>query len=86
MSVKEIRRGAACPGNVVPMCIIRGECAGFRAKTVETSGHLPITLQHPTKPGNVTVPNHAHVIIKIKTLESILEQAGLTADELRLLL
>ena len=45
-----------------------------------------VTLQHPTKLGSVTVPKHASVIIKIKTLESILEQAGLTADDLRALL
>jgi len=39
--VEEARWGAAFPGNVVPMCMIRGKCAGFRAKTVDISGHLP---------------------------------------------
>jgi len=29
------------PGNFVPMFMIRGRCACFRAKTVEISGHLP---------------------------------------------
>jgi hypothetical protein len=29
------------PGNFVPMFMIRGKCACFRAKTVEISGHLP---------------------------------------------
>src|SRR5690349_5262918 len=29
------------PGNFVPICRIGGKCAGFRAKTVEVSGHLP---------------------------------------------
>ena len=41
-----------------------------------------IILQHSTKVGRVIVPRHAHVIIKLKTLESILEQAQLTAAEL----
>ena len=45
-----------------------------------------VTLKHPTKPESVTVPKHANVIIKPKTLSSILEQAGLTAHELRELL
>jgi predicted RNA binding protein YcfA (HicA-like mRNA interferase family) len=45
-----------------------------------------VTLKHPTKPGIVTVPKHAKVILKPKTLSSILEQAGLTANELRELL
>ncbi len=45
-----------------------------------------VTLQHSSKQGSVTVPKHANVIIKIKTLVSIMEQAGLTADELRRLL
>ncbi len=41
-----------------------------------------VTLQHPTKSGHVTVPKHAHVIIKLKTLASILEQAELTVSDL----
>ncbi len=45
-----------------------------------------VTLKHPKKAGHVTVPKHASVILKPKTLESILEQAGLTADNLRELL
>ena len=45
-----------------------------------------VTLKHPTKPGHVTVPKHSHVIIKPKTLETILKQAGLTTDQLRELL
>ena len=45
-----------------------------------------VTLKHPIKPGTVTVPRHAHVTIKLKTLTSILEQAGLTVNELRDLL
>ena len=45
-----------------------------------------VTLKHPSKPGSVTVPKHANVIIKPKTFSSILEQAGLSTDELRELL
>jgi predicted RNA binding protein YcfA (HicA-like mRNA interferase family) len=43
-------------------------------------------LKHPTKPGIVTVAKHASVIIKPKTLETILKQARLTEEELRNLL
>jgi hypothetical protein len=39
--VEEARWGAVCPGTFTPMCMIRGKCACFRAKTVEISGHLP---------------------------------------------
>ncbi|HJT55659.1 MAG TPA: type II toxin-antitoxin system HicA family toxin [Ktedonobacteraceae bacterium] len=42
-----------------------------------------ITLRHPTKPGFVTVPRHASVTLKLKTLATILDQAGLTVDDLR---
>ena len=45
-----------------------------------------VTLKHPAKSGSVTVPKHASIVIKPKTLEAILEQAGLTSDELRELL
>ena len=41
-----------------------------------------ITLKHPTKRGIVIVPRHANVTIKLKTLATILEQAGLTVDGL----
>ena len=50
----------------------------------QTGSHL--YLKHPTKPGLVTVARHAGVIIKPKTLASILDQAGLSADQLRGLL
>jgi predicted RNA binding protein YcfA (HicA-like mRNA interferase family) len=45
-----------------------------------------VHLKHPSKPGRVTVPVHAGVIIKPKTLATVLGQAGLTIDELRQLL
>jgi predicted RNA binding protein YcfA (HicA-like mRNA interferase family) len=42
---------------------------------------------HPDKPRRrVQVPRHAGVILKPKTLRSILNQAGLTLDEFRRLL
>jgi predicted RNA binding protein YcfA (HicA-like mRNA interferase family) len=50
----------------------------------QSGSHVHLT--HPTKPGRVTVPRHAGVTIKPKTLATILEQAGLTVDELRGLL
>jgi predicted RNA binding protein YcfA (HicA-like mRNA interferase family) len=43
-------------------------------------------LRHPSRPGTVVVAVHAGRIIKPKTLQSILEQAGLSADDLRKLL
>ncbi|MBI2864094.1 MAG: type II toxin-antitoxin system HicA family toxin [Chloroflexi bacterium] len=43
-------------------------------------------LRHPTRSGTVVVPFHAGKIIKPKTLQNILQQAGLTVDELRNLL
>ncbi len=50
----------------------------------QTGSHL--FLRHPTGSGTVVVPMHARVVIKPKTLQSILDQAGLSADELRELL
>ncbi|MGH2352236.1 MAG: type II toxin-antitoxin system HicA family toxin [Chloroflexota bacterium] len=45
-----------------------------------------VQLKHPTKPGRLTVANHAGVILKPKTLARALDQAGLTVDDLRALL
>jgi predicted RNA binding protein YcfA (HicA-like mRNA interferase family) len=54
-------------------------------RTVRQRGsHLQMV--HPVKPGYVTVPGHSARILKLKTLDSILEQAGLNTDELRRLL
>lgn len=41
---------------------------------------------HPTKPGLVTLAQHAGRIIKPGTLHQILEQAGLTVEQFRTLL
>jgi predicted RNA binding protein YcfA (HicA-like mRNA interferase family) len=45
-----------------------------------------VILKHPTKSGYVIVPIHARVIMKLKTLQTILSQAGLTSEDLRALL
>jgi predicted RNA binding protein YcfA (HicA-like mRNA interferase family) len=42
-----------------------------------------VQLKHATKGGRVTVPRHAGVVLKAKTLSAILDQAGLTVDSLR---
>ncbi|MDP2936156.1 MAG: type II toxin-antitoxin system HicA family toxin [Dehalococcoidia bacterium] len=47
----------------------------------QTGSHL--FLRHPSRPGTVVVPVHARKIIKPKVLQSILDQAGLGADELK---
>jgi predicted RNA binding protein YcfA (HicA-like mRNA interferase family) len=46
-----------------------------------------VRLRHPDKPGrHVTIARHAGKIVKLKTLKSILNQAGLTVDEFRRML
>ncbi len=39
------------------------------------------TFSHPTKPGHVQVSRHMTEVLKPKTLRSILQQAGLTAEQ-----
>ena len=51
---------------------------------VRHKGHAQ--LKHPTKPGRVTIPTHPGVILNPKTPATILEQAGLSVDDLRRLL
>jgi predicted RNA binding protein YcfA (HicA-like mRNA interferase family) len=41
-----------------------------------------IILHHADRPGRVTIPVHAGVTLKPKTLLSILDQAGVSVDEL----
>ena len=45
-----------------------------------------VILKHPTKQGRVTVPMHSTEIVRLKTLDSILEQAELTIEDLNGLL
>lgn len=41
-----------------------------------------VRLAHPTHPMKVTVSIHARQVVKPGTLRSVLEQAGLTVEEL----
>jgi len=45
-----------------------------------------VHLTHPEKPGRVTVPRHSAATLHPKVLTSVLDQAGITVDELRKLL
>jgi predicted RNA binding protein YcfA (HicA-like mRNA interferase family) len=45
-----------------------------------------VVLKHAARPGRLVVPHHRGAILKLKTLESILDEAGLSAEELRSLL
>jgi predicted RNA binding protein YcfA (HicA-like mRNA interferase family) len=45
-----------------------------------------VVLHHESRPGRVVVPVHAGAILKPKTLLSILDQAGIDADQFRGLL
>lgn len=47
----------------------------------QVGSHL--MLHNPEKNATVTIPVHARKIILPKTLQSILKQAGIDADELR---
>lgn len=59
------------------------ERAGWvHVRTTGSHAHL----EHPERPGLVTVAVHAGRTVPIKTLGNILRQAGLTADELKELL
>jgi predicted RNA binding protein YcfA (HicA-like mRNA interferase family) len=47
----------------------------------QSGSHL--ILEHPARPGYVTVAVHSGTVLLPKTMGRILDQAGLTADELR---
>jgi predicted RNA binding protein YcfA (HicA-like mRNA interferase family) len=53
--------------------------------TLRQSGSHVI-LRHPAKRGRIVVPRHAGVTLKPKVISDVLEQAGLTVDDLRRLL
>ncbi len=42
-----------------------------------------VYLRHPDRPGQVTVPVHRGRDVLLKTLASILDQAGMTVEEFR---
>lgn len=50
----------------------------------QRASHL--RLHHPTQPRLITVPVHQGEIVKPGTLAGILEQAGISVEELRRLL
>ena len=52
---------------------------GFKELYIEGSHHY---LERPDNRDLVTVPVHTNKILKPKTLKSILNQAGLTVDQL----
>jgi len=45
----------------------------------QRGGHAQ--LKHPTKPGRVTVSRHAGEMVRLRTLDHILEQVGLSVEE-----
>jgi len=47
----------------------------------QVGSHL--TLRHPDRPGKIVVPVHAGAILKPGLLQGILDDAGMTVDELR---
>ncbi|HEU5438979.1 MAG TPA: type II toxin-antitoxin system HicA family toxin [Ktedonobacterales bacterium] len=71
------------PRNTAAECLRALQRDGWHPAS-QSGSH--VHLKHATKSGRVTVPRHAEVTLKPKTLETILEQAGLTVDEFRQLL
>ncbi|AFM41938.1 putative periplasmic or secreted lipoprotein [Desulfosporosinus acidiphilus SJ4] len=57
--------------------------AGFKELYIEGSHHY---LERPDNKALVTVPVHSNKILKPKTLKSVLNQAGLTIEQLMELL
>lgn len=40
-----------------------------------------VQMDHPSRPGRVTIAKHRGIIIRPKTLKTMLTQAGLTVEE-----
>jgi hypothetical protein len=57
-----------------------GHCGPPAGKRFDAGSH--VILHHADRPGRVTIPVHAGVTLKPKTLLSILDQAGVSVDEL----
>ncbi len=55
---------------------------GWGVARINGSHHI---MDHPTKPGPVTVPVHAGAILPPGTTRGIIAQAGLTVDQFRAL-
>ncbi|MBI2844046.1 MAG: type II toxin-antitoxin system HicA family toxin [Armatimonadetes bacterium] len=49
---------------------------------VDRTSGSHVQFRHPSRPGTVTVPKHPGEILIPKLLMAILEQAGLSVDEL----
>jgi mRNA interferase HicA len=58
-------------------------CGGWYVKR---QGGRHVILTHRERGGRVTIPRHPSQTLKPRTLQSILDQAGLTAEQLRGLL
>jgi predicted RNA binding protein YcfA (HicA-like mRNA interferase family) len=41
-----------------------------------------VQMKHPARPGKVTIPGHAGMTLMPNLVSSIIDQAGLTSDEL----
>ncbi len=65
----------------VPLCRIGGKCAGFRAKTVEVSGHLPSVKQTVE---DYIAAQHARSTLSLDTMT--VEQAAQFDMEMQALL
>lgn len=60
--------------------LLRALHQGGWFETTQVGSHA--TLRHPTRPGKVIVPVHGGRTLRLGTLSQILDQAGLTAEDL----
>jgi len=74
------KRALRVSGKDVAAALRRNGWMNVHAK----GGHAQ--FEHPERSGKVTIPAHGTTILLPKTLKSILDQAGITEDELRELL
>lgn len=74
-------------GSLPSVTVAQTQRALFKAGWyVKREGGNHQILSHQDRGGRVTLSRHPRETLKPKTLRSILEQAGLTADEFRKLL
>ena len=64
--------------------LLRALARGGWQRVNQVGSH--VHLKHPDRPGRVTVPVHSGETLRLKTLTSILDQAGMTVEELNKLL
>jgi len=73
------------PRVTAPQALRALKRSGWYEHRQTPGGH--VQLKHPDRPERrVTIPMHSGVTLSVKTLATILDQAGLTADEFRQLL